>query len=142
VSAYLALRRTNPPGLLPAAFAWLTRWRLHTTFPHAGIVVDGVLFHATFAHGLTAEPFDARGWQLYPIECGADRVRDRFAENAGARYDWFSLLGFVLPWRVSVRRWLYCYEWAFLAMTGAAPGIRVTPEILLDLAHKQKGSPP
>ena len=140
--AYLALRRSDAPGFWPGVFSRLTRWRLHTTFPHAGIVVDGVLFHATFADGLHVMDFKDDGWQLYPIELTQDRVWEIYYQHKGARYDWFSLLAFVLPWRVSVRRWLYCYEWAFLAMTGAAPGIRVTPEILLDLAHKQKGSPP
>ena len=83
--AYLALRRTSPPGLLPAAFAWLTRWRLHTTFPHCGIVVDGVLLHATFAGGLHAMDFDGDGWQLYPIDVNSIRVWALYEKHAGAR---------------------------------------------------------
>jgi hypothetical protein len=106
------------------------------------MVADGVLYHATFARGLTEESFDASGWQLYATERSAEEVRAFFNLHKGAPYDWFSLLGFVLPWRVSMRSWMYCYEWCFLVLTGALPAGRITAEILLDLAHKQKGNPP
>ena len=53
MSAFLALRRSDPPGL-PALFSKATRARLVTAWPHAGIVVDGELMHATLAKGLHA----------------------------------------------------------------------------------------
>jgi hypothetical protein len=39
---YLTLRHTSPPGLFPLLFALLTKWRLVTRYPHAGVVIDGV----------------------------------------------------------------------------------------------------
>ena len=60
----------------------------------------------------------------------------RFADHVGTRYDWFSLLAFVLPWRVRDKSRMYCYEWCWLAMTGEHPSCRVTPEMLLVEALK------
>lgn len=136
----LGLRRTDAPGLLPRAFSRLTRWRLHTAYPHAGIVAGGLLYHSTFAHGLAAERFDesaAADWLLVPLGgIEADDVVAWYEALRGAKYDWFSLLGFVLPWRVSKRSWLYCYEWAHTVMTGQLARERITPELLLSLAIK------
>ena len=45
------------------------------------------------------------------------------------------LLAFVLPWRVSDRKRLYCFEWCALAMGLQVAG-RITPELLLCAAMK------
>lgn len=42
-----------------------------------------------------------------------------FMANMGRPYDWISLFGFVLPWRVSYRRWIFCTE-----ALAAARGLR------------------
>lgn len=147
-TVHLAFRRSDAPGFWPRLFSWLTRWRLHTAYPHAGIVAGGLLYHSTFAHGLASEPAQlGADWELVPLAgLEADDVAAWFEHLGGARYDWFSLLGFVLPWRVSKRSWLYCYEWAHTVMTGQLSRERVTPELLLALAIKmkaeQKGNPP
>lgn len=137
MTVHLALRTTSPPGLFQGLFAALTRWRLHTKFPHSGIVCDGQLYHATFARGLHDVPFEPEGWQLYPLPgVSKDDLMMHYRKYEGAWYDWFSLLGFVLPWRVTVSAWVYCFEWSFIVMTGRDAKGRVTPEVLLDLAHK------
>ena len=38
MTAYLALRKSNSPGLA-GLFSRYTRWRLHTQFPQCGVVV-------------------------------------------------------------------------------------------------------
>lgn len=132
----LALKRTPPSGLFQRFFYFLTKWRLLTDFPHAGIVVDGSVLHANLAFGLHAEPFSPEGWYVVEV---ADRfdVRAMFARHRDTPYDWFSLLAFVLPWRVRDSSRLYCYEWCWMAMTGESPSVRVTPEMLLALALLQ-----
>lgn len=134
--AALALRRTDPPGL-PGLFAKATRARLLTQWPHAGMVIDGILTHATLAGGLHMERWNPAGWDVVqlPDSC-APILRQRYQQRAGARYDALSLLAFVAPWRVSDSRRLYCYEWCWYAMTGANPHWRVTPEQLLWCAHQ------
>lgn len=132
---YLALRKTLPPGLLQVLFAKLTMVRLVTRYPHAGIVMGGTLYHTTFAHGVHSIPFDNAGWDLFKIDIPQELLLDRFKSVKGARYDWFSLLAFVLPFRVSMGKWLYCYELAYLMMTGDIPTQRITPEDLLRIAH-------
>lgn len=127
----LALRKTNSPTLFGKLFNTLTRWRLHTEYPHAGIVIDGELYHSTYSEGLHKVPFDPQGWELFDVKGSDHYVRAAFNARKGAPYDAFSLLAFLLPWRVRDSRRLYCYEWCWLAMTATNPSERITPEKLL-----------
>ena len=134
----LALKTKSDTGLLQRLFFWLTRWRLLTDYPHAGIVWGGLLMHSNLARGLHAVNFDDQaGWRLIALP-GGDRAMDLFRVHRGTRYDWFSLLAFVLPWNVRDGNRMYCYEWCWLAMTGEIYPGRVTPEMLLELAHRLK----
>lgn len=127
----LALRKTNSPTLFGKLFNTLTRWRLHTAYPHAGIVIDGELYHSTYTKGLHKVPFDPAGWDLFDVKGSDHYARAAFNARQGAPYDAFSLLAFLLPWRVRDSRRLYCYEWCWLAMTTTNPSERITPEKLL-----------
>lgn len=137
---YLALRKTDAPGFMPRLFSRLTRGRLLTKYPHAGIVVHKDLYHITASRGMhMVYGFNSDGWDLFHVDVDATAVVKRYALNIKAKYDWVSLLAFVLPWRVSVRSWLYCYEWCYLAITGELPGKRVTPEDLLTFSKGAYG---
>lgn len=132
---YLALKTKSDSGLFQRLFYWLTKWRLLTEYPHAGIVQDGLLFHSNLENGLHAVQFDPHGWVLLPVP-DLHNARDLFEFHRGTDYDWFSLLGFVLPWQVRDGDRMYCYEWCWLAMTGKVHPGRVTPEMLLALVHR------
>ena len=134
---FLALKYAKPEGLAKGLFHTLTRARLLTRYPHSGIVVDGMLMHSNLSKGLHKEPFIPAGWLLIPITPAVDPVA-AFDLLAGTKYDWFSLLAFVLPWRVRNSDWLYCYEWCWYVQTGQMPIERVTPEDLAIEALKQK----
>lgn len=135
---YLALR----PGASTRArwidklATWVIKVRLVTQYPHAGIVINGRLYHANGAKGLHSTTYDPALWVL--IDQGTERdkrVLDLFAIKRGSKYDWFSLLAFVgLRSRDSNR--YYCYEWCFHAMTGRHPTERVTVETLLMLIER------
>lgn len=59
-------------------------------------------------------------WVLVTVPATPDEVAAHYewcALYRGAQYDWPSLLGFVLPWRVSVALWWFCTE-ALAAMRG------------------------
>lgn len=132
MAAYLALRRTSPSGVWQGLFAQLTKTRLVTLYPHAGIVVDDILYEATFKHGVRAIKFDSTGWDLFKInKTDKSDLITRFKQVEGRPYDWFSLLAFVLPLRASVAQWFYCYELCSFMLDGNIPNKRVTPEILL-----------
>ena len=128
----LALCNQNAPGL-PGLFSLATRARLVTQWPHAGMVVNGVLMHSNLANGLHASTFTGgSGWDLIGLpDAIAPQVQGLFDKYKGAQYDAISQLAFVLPWRVSDGGRLYCYEWCYLAMTGQNPHWRMTPEQLL-----------
>ena len=136
----LALKRTPASNAtwMQRAFAALTRWRLVSQYSHGGVVVNGYLIHATAQHGLMIERFNpARaGWDLFELGTARDAEVERLFDTLGAvKYDWISLLAFVLPWRVSDHKRLYCFEWCALAMGLDVKG-RITPELLLGAALK------
>jgi hypothetical protein len=136
MTTYLACRTTKPKGFFRVLFASYTKWKLQTQYPHAGIVKDGVLYHANFAHDMMKEPFHPEGWDLYPID---DKdVEALFEKHKTAKYDWFSLLAFVFPFRFTKAKWLYCFEWCYIVMTGELPRGRVTAEMLIVMAFKRK----
>ncbi len=137
MTTYLALKYAKPPGFFKGAFHTLTRARLLTRYPHSGIVQDGMLMHSNLSKGLHREPFDPAGWLLIPITPAIDPAT-AFELLKGTPYDWFSLLAFILPWRVRNRDWLYCYEVCWYVQTGQMPIERVTPEDLaIEALRKQ-----
>jgi hypothetical protein len=144
--AVLAMRRTSPPGFWRGLFAAVTRWRLVSRYPHAGVVVADVLMHSTLTDGVHPEPFNsADGWDLYPTSEPAFVVLERFEVVRGWPYDVFSLLAFGPPIRVRDSSRLYCYELCWYLLTGTMPRERVTAEDLLALVAQQqttKGAPP
>ena len=127
----IALRTTNSHGL-KALFSILTKWRLQTVFPHGGIVLGNTLTHATLVDGVNEVTFDPAGWLVYDYPAVNDQAAyerlDKFNE---AKYDVFALLAFVLPWRISDSRRVYCFELMWAAMTGENPSFKVTPEMIL-----------
>ena len=135
MTAHLALRHTSPPGFFQRLFAELTKGRLVTRYPHAGIVMGGTLYHSTLSNGVHSIPFDNAGWDLFKINILQELLLNRFKSVKGASYDWFSLLAFVLPFRASMGQWFYCYELAYFMMTGTIPIKRITPEDLLRIGY-------
>ena len=129
----LALKHAPPKGFFKRAFHNLTKWRLVTKYPHGGIVIGDQLLHTTLSKGLHAETFLPEGWDLFDAPGDYAEVWLLFKELEGTPYDWFSLLAFVLPWRVSDSSRMYCYEWQLLALTGRFSRERVVPENLLAL---------
>lgn len=147
---YLALRRgaATDAKLLDHFFLWVIRERLVTDYPHAGIVIGGRLYHATARHGFCEAEYTPARWELYALGNRRDEEALALAQellSSKTGYDFVELLDFT-PLRLLVklarmvpalRRWLdgrlYCYQWCWLAMTGAFPSRRVTAEALLAL---------
>jgi hypothetical protein len=140
MTVYLALRKTPPEGIAQKAFFYLTRWRLLTRYPHAGVVCEGILYQSTFAKGVHADEFDPTGWHLFPTKVSRETIIDRFRQVEHSPYDWFSLLAFVLPFRITVGQWWYCYELAHYLLSGLTPTGRVTPEDLLAEIYSEQGT--
>jgi len=135
MSTYLAMKYAAPSGFIRGLFHRITRVRLLTAYPHSGIVRDGMLMHTNLDNGLHIVPFDPAGWELYEIP-SHPKHDDLFDQYEGTKYDWFSLLAFVLPWNVRDGSRMYCYEWSWLYMTGQNPNERITPEMLLAQAYR------
>ena len=131
---YIAFRRTAPVGApwWQRALCALVRWRLVSQWCHAGVVCDGVLHHVTVTDGLTStDDWTPARWELFALpDSSRDVLQTALQAHAGAKYDWFSLLAFLLPGRWSDRRRLYCFELPALVL-GISTRQRVTPERIL-----------
>jgi hypothetical protein len=136
-TVHLALRHRDPPGLR-GLFARLIRVRLVTAYPHGGIVAGDTLFHSTLADGVhpQAAPQNS-GWLLLPTTVPMQVAMERIGHRVGLRYDWVSLLAFVLPVSVRWSRADYCFEFCWYVLTGENPTGRVTAEQLLALVAQQ-----
>lgn len=123
--------------------------RLVTEFPHAGIVIEGMLYHANSKNGLHKTEFTPERWELIDLGTEGDEAALRlFADLEGTKYDWVELFDYTpLNWAVDFVRlypdWktelelrMYCYQWCYLAMTLKLPAERVTPETLLFVAAR------
>jgi len=134
-SVKLALRRgpAEHATFWQKLASWTIKARLVSQYSHAGIVIDGRLFHATSSRGLhvlEAGEWSPEKWDLVTVKRNNEEALSLFSKYEGAAYDWFSLLAFVgLGVRDSRR--MYCFEWCWLAMTGTVPTKRITPEMLL-----------
>ena len=82
--------------------------------------------------GLTStDDWTQNRWDLIPMpESCRPALRAALRQHAGAKYDWFSLLAFVLPGRWSDSKRLYCFELPALVL-GISTRQRVTPERIL-----------
>jgi len=139
MSVFLAFRTSNSPGIA-GLFSRYTRWRLHTQFPHCGIVVGDLLFHSTMSSGVHSVKFENNGeWVLFPTKISCKKVLERFEFVKGTHYDWRGLLAFIVPLRTDTGKWLFCYELAHLLLKGEFPTELVTPETLLCEIFYAKG---
>ena len=140
---YVAFRRTAPAGATwwQRALCALVRWRLVSQWCHAGIVCDGVLHHVTVTDGLTStDDWTPSRWDLIPLpDVCRPALLDALRKHAGARYDWFSLIAFLLPGRWSDGKRLYCFELPALVL-GISTRQRVTPEKILTAITKEKNA--
>lgn len=138
---YLALRRDAASNATwwQRALCALVRWRLVSQWCHAGVICDGVLHHVTVTDGLTStDDWTPNRWDLIELPGSArDVLQTALQAHAGAKYDWFSLLAFILPGSWSDGKRLYCFELPAIVL-GMDTRQRVTPERLL-LASICKG---
>lgn len=125
----LALRKTNANGI-GALFSLYTRWTLKTQYPHAGIEKDGLMYHIE-SKGLKCETFKKEDWDLFPIQNKLDVVAEYNNLKHSLNYDFFSLLGFKLPFLFRSKSTMYCYEWCWYIMKGESPIKPITPELLI-----------
>jgi len=152
----LALRQDAPTnaGIAQQFFCWVIQARLVSAYSHAGIVIDGALYHITGAKGWQIDEdgeWSPEKWDLVEFTGDKEEVKSLFAQKSQPPknkfralvwrilkgYDWFSLLAFTGP-KVKVS-WLdYCFEWCYLAITGKTPKGRITPETLLIQCQKTK----
>lgn len=138
---YLALRRDAASNATwwQRALCALVRWRLVSQWCHAGVICDGVLHHVTVTDGLTStDDWTPNRWDLIELPGSArDVLQTALQAHACAKYDWFSLLAFILPGSWSDGKRLYCFELPAIVL-GMDTRQRVTPERLL-LASICKG---
>lgn len=120
--------------------------RLATRWPHAGLVIDDYLYHASGRKNLEKTKLTPARWDLIDVGNSNDQFAiDLFNEliSKGGKYDWIELLDFT-PLRPFVKlahkneklsNWLnnnvYCYQFVLWSLTKEKPTKRATPELIL-----------
>jgi hypothetical protein len=145
----LALRRSAPVDATAwqRFTSWIIRARLVSQYSHAGIVINGTLYHITAKHGaheLGPDEWSPQRWDVIDIggddalaieifrrvQAGPQGRLQRWVWRLVRGYDWFSLLAFVGP-PVRVGWLRYCFELCWLMRMQQEPTDRITPELLL-----------
>lgn len=134
----LALRRLPPADAtrMQRLSCATIQARLVSAYSHGGIVIDGVLYHATAARGLhklRAGEWTPERWDLFDVGGDDAAALALFQKYKGAAYAWLRLLTFLGFKAVRDLTKMYCFEWCFLAMAGVFPTERMTPEKLFAL---------
>lgn len=102
-------------------FDRLTCWRTRSRFSHVELVVTtgditglSNCWSSSFRdQGVRPALIDLASGRWVLVEVPDLSLQDAvkwFELHQGAPYDWFGLLGWVLPWRVSNRAWWFCSE--------------------------------
>jgi hypothetical protein len=131
-TVHLALRHQDPAGAR-GLFAKLIRMRLVTAYPHAGVSIGASMYHSTLARGVHHDAVNAAGWLLVSTPVAYEVAMARIQRRMGTRYDWISLLAFLVPFRITWSKADYCYEFVWFVLTGEVHKGPVTPESLLAL---------
>jgi hypothetical protein len=142
----IALRKTSnaSSNFFGRAANWATRARLVTVYCHGAVAINGDLYHVTTTgglHTLKAGEWEPDKWDLFDVGTARDaQALEQFAKYQGAKYDWFSLLGFV-GLRVHNDNRFYCFEWVLFAINPTDAVDRVTPEVIFDYVLKHVSEP-
>ncbi|MBX3588860.1 MAG: hypothetical protein KF796_19685 [Ramlibacter sp.] len=128
-------------------FDRLTCWRTRSRFSHCELVLPEPsggqkCWSSSFRdHGVRGKAVDLTTgrWVLIKVPgVSADTASAWFKAHVGAPYDWFGLLGWVFPWRVSNRAWWFCSEACAEAM-GLEESWHISPGDLYQLALHMDG---
>lgn len=132
----IAFYRGPAPTLLRRIVHALICWRTGGPYSHVELVQWGYKGHSSsFLDGgvrVKHINFGTGRWDLVEVPGDEEKAIRWFEEHMGQPYDWFGLFGWVLPWRVSTRKWWFCSEAVAEAM-GLAKSWRISPNDL----HRQ-----
>lgn len=139
----LALKSSDAIGanLLHKASSAIIKARLVSMYSHAGVAINGNLYHVTSERGLhclTVGQWNPERWDIFDTACNDDFALQKFEELKGAKYDWLGLLAFVGARFYSFEK-LYCFEWCWVAMGQPNTKLRITPELLLVAENRIRG---
>lgn len=129
----LAMYKGPAPTLLRRIVHRLICWRTRGPYSHVELVKDGYLgFSASFLDGgvrRKAIDFNTGRWDMVTVPGDEAKAVAWFDAHMGAPYDWFGLFGWVIPWRVSYRKWWFCSE-AVAEAIGMPQSWRTSPNDL------------
>lgn len=115
---YKGAKSENPHA---RPFDRLTCWRTRSRFSHCELVVvqdiaagiSRCYSSSLRDNGVRAKLIDLKSGRWVLVQVPDLSLKDAvkwFELHQGAPYDWFGLLGWVFPWRVSNRAWWFCSE--------------------------------
>lgn len=144
----IALRRTaqSDATFIEKLAVKTIKARLATVWPHAGIVINGYLYHASGRHNLEKTELTKAKWDLIDIGDEHDEFAIALFDDLiakGGKYDWVELFDFtplrpiikLLHKNKKISQWLdnnvYCYQLVLWVLRRQKPKQRATPELIL-----------
>jgi hypothetical protein len=127
----LAFRKTNAPGFFKALFSRYTRWSIKSAYPHGGVIIGGKLWDTTKDGMVITDLENHQDWDLFETPVSDKIATFRLEQVASMEYDHFTMLGIKLPFRITDRKRLNCFERMWVALTGENPGAQITPDALM-----------
>jgi len=98
----------------------LIRWWTKSKYSHVELVTDD--FSTMYSSsgmdgGVRKKPhyYNVNTWTYVEVSVSEELVKDIFSETNGSKYDWFGILGFILPLQDRTNRW-FCSEWCSNAL--------------------------
>lgn len=93
----------------------LIRWWTKSKYSHVELVTDdySTMYSSSgMDGGVRKKPhqYDTDIWTYVEVSVSEELVKDIFSETNGFKYDWFGILGFILPLQDRTNRW-FCSEW-------------------------------
>lgn len=134
----IAFYRGPAPTLLRRIVHRLICWRTDGPYSHVELVTGGKWgYSASFLDGgvrVKAINFRSDHWDMVTVPGDEAKAVAWFDAHLGQPYDWFGLFGWVLPWRVSYRKWWFCSEVVAEAM-GLPQSWRISPNDLYRIVN-------
>lgn len=120
-------------------FDKVIRWQTKSKYSHVAVVIDGTCFEAdAWAGRVRSRAWDSHynpeNWEIVEVSLDKDKAWQFLVEQVDKRYDYFGIVGFVLPWKVQITNWWYCSE-----LTAAVMGLETDKVSPGDLAEKYVG---
>ena len=101
-------------------FDRLIRWWTNSRYSHCELIIDGMANSAdawtNCVRAITVSGFNPDSWERVAVTGDKDIALEFVRMQLGKKYDWFGILGFIVPWKSGDKNKWYCSEFCAAAL--------------------------